>query len=250
MNDPQPLSPAAGAGIGAAICRHLLDAGYDVISLARGKPDFSHDHLSFREVDLADPDATKQVADELAKEFNVTSLVNNAGVIRPSLIEDVKLEDLDYLTNLHLGAAITLTQAFLPAMKAAGFGRIVNMSSRAVVGLPTRTSYAGTKAAIISMTRTWAMELGKHGITVNAIAPGPIRHRHVHRRDAGRQRSGPRPRRQHPGPTARHGRRHCRRHPVFPETLERLHHRPDPVCLRRQQPRLDHAIKGERPCIH
>ncbi|MFC7047627.1 SDR family NAD(P)-dependent oxidoreductase [Emcibacter nanhaiensis] len=171
---PAAVVTGGSAGIGAAICRHLLDAGYDVVSLARGKPDYSHDNLSFREVDLADPDATREVAEELAKDYQVTSLVNNAGVIRPSLIEEVKLEDLDYLTNLHLGAAITLTQAFLPAMKDAGFGRIVNMSSRAVVGLPTRTSYAGTKAAIISMTRTWAMELGRHGITVNAIAPGPI----------------------------------------------------------------------------
>ncbi|WP_321396222.1 SDR family NAD(P)-dependent oxidoreductase [Emcibacter sp.] len=171
---PAAVVTGGSAGIGAAISRHLLDAGYDVISLARGKPDFDHKHLAYREVDLADPDATKEVAGELAKEFQITSLVNNAGVIRPSLIEEVRLEDLDYLTNLHLGAAITLTQAFLPAMKNAGFGRIVNMSSRAVVGLPTRTSYAGTKAAIISMTRTWAMELGRHGITVNAIAPGPI----------------------------------------------------------------------------
>ncbi|WP_417320601.1 SDR family oxidoreductase [Emcibacter sp.] len=171
---PAAVVTGGSAGIGAAISKHLLNAGYDVISLSRGKPDFEHENLQYREVDLADPAATREVADELAKDYNVTSLVNNAGVIRPSLIEEVKLEDLDYLTNLHLGAAITLTQAFLPAMKAAGFGRIVNMSSRAVVGLPTRTNYAGTKAAIISMTRTWAMELGKHGITVNAIAPGPI----------------------------------------------------------------------------
>ena len=162
------------AGIGAAITKNLLEDGYHVISLARRAPDFNHDNLSFYEVDLADPDATRNVAEEIASQHNVTVLVNNAGVIRPSLIEDVDLEDLNYLTNLHLGAMIVLTQAFLPAMKAQNFGRIINMSSRAVVGLPTRTSYAGTKAAIISMTRTWAMELGQYGITVNAIAPGPI----------------------------------------------------------------------------
>jgi 3-oxoacyl-[acyl-carrier protein] reductase len=100
--------------------------------------------------------------------------VHNAGVIRPALLPDVQLSDLEALTRLHLGAAILLNQAFLPAMKAAEFGRIVTMSSRAVVGLPTRTAYAGTKAAIIAMTRTWAMELGPMGITVNAIAPGPV----------------------------------------------------------------------------
>lgn len=162
------------AGIGAAITKQLLAEDYRVVSLARRPADFDHQNLVSYEVDLADMDETKRIAEEIAAKYEVSVLVNNAGVIRPALIEDVKLEDLNYLTNLHLGAMILLTQAFLPAMKKNHFGRIVNMSTRAVVGLATRTSYAGTKAAIISMTRTWAMELGHHGITVNAIAPGPI----------------------------------------------------------------------------
>ncbi|RMF07789.1 MAG: SDR family oxidoreductase, partial [Alphaproteobacteria bacterium] len=149
-------------------------AGHSVISLARRDPDFSHDRLASYQVDLSDPKATAAVAEKVAAEHQVTALVHNAGVIRPALIEDVKTEDLEFLTHLHMGAAITLLQAVLPSMKAAGFGRVVNMSSRAVVGLPTRTVYSGTKAALIAMTRTWAMELGPHGITVNAIAPGPV----------------------------------------------------------------------------
>ena len=66
-------------------------------------------------------------------------------------------------------------QALLPGMKACGFGRIVNMSSRAALGKELRTAYAATKAGLIGMTRVWALELGRHGITVNAIGPGPIR---------------------------------------------------------------------------
>jgi NAD(P)-dependent dehydrogenase (short-subunit alcohol dehydrogenase family) len=162
------------AGIGAAITKQLLAEGYRVISLARRAAGFEHENLISYEVDLADPEKTKEAAEKIAQKYDVTTLVNNAGVIRPALIEDVKLEDLNYLTNLHLGAMITLTQSFLPAMKKLNFGRIVNMSSRAVVGLASRTAYAGTKAAIISMSRTWAVELGQHGITVNVIAPGPI----------------------------------------------------------------------------
>lgn len=162
------------AGIGLAICKTLLDAGYEVISLARRDPDFAHKNLHSVRVDLMDMDATAKAAAGIAKDFHVTNVVHNAGVIRPALLADVKLADLDALTHLHLGAAILLNQAFLPAMTAAGMGRIVNMSSRAVVGLPTRTAYAGTKAAIIAMTRTWAMELGPLGITVNCIAPGPV----------------------------------------------------------------------------
>jgi NAD(P)-dependent dehydrogenase (short-subunit alcohol dehydrogenase family) len=162
------------AGIGKAICEHLLEAGYTVISLARRDPDFTHKKLHSYKVDLADPAATRKAAELMARDHNVTNVIHNAGVIRAALLEDVTGEDLEVLTHLHMGAAITLAQAALPAMKAAKFGRIVNMSTRAVVGLPTRTVYAGTKAALISMTRTWAMELGQHGITVNAIAPGPV----------------------------------------------------------------------------
>lgn len=164
----------SSAGIGLAICKALLDAGYEVISLARRDPDFTHKNLHSVRVDLMDMDATAKAAADIAKRFQVTNVVHNAGVIRPALLPDVQLSDLEALTRLHLGAAILLNQAFLPAMKAAEFGRIVTMSSRAVVGLPTRTAYAGTKAAIIAMTRTWAMELGPMGITVNAIAPGPV----------------------------------------------------------------------------
>ncbi len=162
------------SGIGAAICGALLKAGYRVISVALEPPAEAHENLLAYSVDLSDPDATVQLADEIAASYSVTNLVNNAGVIQPALIENVTLDDLEKLTNLHLAAAITLTQAFLPAMKSAAFGRIVNMSSRAVVGLNERTVYGATKAALISITRTWAMELGPHGITVNAIAPGPI----------------------------------------------------------------------------
>jgi NAD(P)-dependent dehydrogenase (short-subunit alcohol dehydrogenase family) len=95
-------------------------------------------------------------------------------LIRADLVEDVKLDDLDYLSQVHIGAAITLTQAFIPAMKAAGFGRIVLITSRAALGLQTRTSYTATKAGMMGMARTWALELGAFGITVNTVAPGPI----------------------------------------------------------------------------
>jgi NAD(P)-dependent dehydrogenase (short-subunit alcohol dehydrogenase family) len=162
------------AGIGWAICEDLLTRGYDVVSVARRAPPREAERLHSYETDLADPVATAETAAKIASAHDVTGLVNNAGIIQPALVEAVTRDDLIRLTDLHLGAAITLTQAFLPAMKTGGFGRIVNMSSRAVVGLETRTVYAGTKAALIAMTRTWAMELGPAGITVNAIAPGPV----------------------------------------------------------------------------
>ncbi len=161
-------------GIGAEICRQMLEAGYEVISLARRKPEQVHRQLHSVDVDLLDRVATDQAAKDVAKRFPVTHIVHNAGVIRPALLPDVKLEDLDALTQLHLGTAISLLQAALPGMKAKKFGRVVMMSSRGALGLQTRSAYSATKAGMIGMARTWALELAPEGITVNVVAPGPI----------------------------------------------------------------------------
>jgi len=174
MSEHTAVVTGGSTGIGLEICKQFLAKGYTVINLSRRPAPEEHANLHNVEIDLTDREATKQVAADVAQRFDVDTLVHNAGLIRESLIEDVELEDLDYLTQIHLAANITLVQAFLPTMKAKQYGRIVNMATRAVLGLEKRTSYAGTKAAMMAMTRTWAMELGAHGITVNAVAPGPI----------------------------------------------------------------------------
>lgn len=163
-----------GSGIGGEISRHLLDAGYEVISLALAKPDFTHARLHSVEADLLDAKATAQAAADIAGRFAVSHFVHNAGVIRPASIADTTVDDVQALTQLHIGAAVTLTQGFLPAMKAAGMGRIVLISSRGALGLANRTAYGATKAGIIGLARSWALELAPTGITVNVVAPGPI----------------------------------------------------------------------------
>ncbi len=162
------------AGIGRSIAQHLLDAGHTVLNLSRRKSDYGHERLVDVAVDLADVDASKDIVAGLAAQYTITNIVHNAGVIRPALIEDVDLRDVGYLSRLHVHAAVTLLQAALPAMKAERFGRVVIIGSRAMLGLETRTAYSATKAAQIGLVRTWALELGEHGITVNAIAPGPV----------------------------------------------------------------------------
>ncbi len=163
------------AGIGKAICEELLAQGYEVVSLARRRSDLDHPKLYSIEVDLMDRAATADAVQDMVRRFEVTTLVHNAGVIRAALLADVKLDDLDALVNLHLGCAIQIVQAALPRMRAQRFGRIVLLSSRAAVGLATRTSYSATKAGMLGMARTWALELAPDGITVNVVAPGPIR---------------------------------------------------------------------------
>jgi NAD(P)-dependent dehydrogenase (short-subunit alcohol dehydrogenase family) len=121
-----------------------------------------------------DRSATERAAADIAARFPISHIVHNAGIIRPALLPDVGQEDLQALMQLHLGAALTLVQAALPAMKRNNFGRIVLMSSRGALGLETRSAYSATKAGMIGMARTWALELAPDGITVNVVAPGPI----------------------------------------------------------------------------
>ena len=168
------LVTGGSAGIGADICRRLLDDGYHVISLARRAPDWSHPRLTCVNVDLLDAPATGQAAQDVAARFAVTHFIHNAGVIWPHLLQDATVDELQGLTQIHLGAALTLMQAVLPSMEQGGFGRVVLMSSRGALGLATRTNYSATKAGMIGMARTWALELAPKGITVNVVAPGPI----------------------------------------------------------------------------
>lgn len=161
-------------GIGADVVQRFLDAGCRVINISRQTPTIDHERLHSYEADLADADAAREAGAAVAARHRVTTFVHNAGVIRPDLLDEVKLEDLEYLARLHLGSAIVLAQQFVPAMRAAHFGRIVLVSSRGVLGLASRTSYAATKAGQLAMVRTWALELAQDGITVNCVAPGPV----------------------------------------------------------------------------
>ncbi|SCK60600.1 NAD(P)-dependent dehydrogenase, short-chain alcohol dehydrogenase family [Variovorax sp. HW608] len=177
MSAPAKVAAVTGgsAGIGKAICEDLLAQGYEVVSLARRRSDIDHPKLHSIEVDLTERAATGQAVAEVVRRFDVTTVVHNAGVIRPALLAEVKLDDLDALVDLHLGCAIQLVQAALPTMRAQRFGRVILLSSRAALGLQTRTNYSATKAGMLGMARTWALELAPDGITVNVVAPGPIR---------------------------------------------------------------------------
>jgi NAD(P)-dependent dehydrogenase (short-subunit alcohol dehydrogenase family) len=168
------LLTGGSAGIGRSIAQALLETSHRVISLDVVEPQSLHADYHHVPVDLLDVAATQRAALDVAERWRPTTLVHNAGAMRPALLADVERADLDALVSLHLGAAITLVQAVLPAMREDGFGRVVLISSRAALGLPTRTSYSATKAGMIGMARTWALELGPQGVTVNVIAPGPV----------------------------------------------------------------------------
>jgi 3-oxoacyl-[acyl-carrier protein] reductase len=164
----------ASSGIGLAAAQAFLDEGYEVISVARRECPLSSPHLTSIAVDLTDAAATHDAVMAAAARTPATTIVHCAGAIREKQIEATSLADLQDLTSIHLGAALSLLQANLPAMKQAGYGRVVLISSRAMLGLANRTAYSATKAGMLGLARTWALELAAHGITVNVVAPGPI----------------------------------------------------------------------------
>ncbi|HVL58000.1 MAG TPA: SDR family oxidoreductase [Burkholderiaceae bacterium] len=175
------LVTAASNGIGRAIATRLTQDGFSVVNLDRERPRSPLPRETYLEVDLSDPKATAQALREVVSRHAPTRLVNNAGTVRPGALEDVTLEDLQVVVALNLHCSIQCAQALLPAMKAARFGRIVNIASRAALGKELRTVYSATKAGLLGMTRTWALELAAQGITVNAIGPGPIATELFHR---------------------------------------------------------------------
>jgi 3-oxoacyl-[acyl-carrier protein] reductase len=125
--------------------------------------------------DLSDAAQTTNALEIALRGGPITRLVNNVGVVRPGPIETQTIADLDAVVSLNLRCAMQSLQALLPGMKRAGFGRVVNVSSRAAIGKAHRTVYAATKAGLHGMAKVWALELGAYGITVNAVGPGPIK---------------------------------------------------------------------------
>lgn len=101
-------------------------------------------------------------------------LVNNAGVVCPAPLDKVQDEDWDKVVSVNLKGTFFCTRAALPGMKKNRYGKIINIGSRASLGKEERTVYSATKAGLIGLTRTWALELAPYNINVNYVGPGPI----------------------------------------------------------------------------
>ena len=164
----------ASSGIGACLVEMLVEQGSEVICFSRRPAPIESAMVKSIAVDLTDPEATRQAFEEAAASVPANCLVHNAGVIRERPLPEVTQEDMDALARLHMGAAVAMVQANLEPMREAGWGRIVLVSSRAVVGLARRTAYASTKAGMLGLARTWALELAPLKVTANVILPGPI----------------------------------------------------------------------------
>ena len=161
-------------GIGLAITRALVDHGVrvHVFDVAPGKGDDPAPY-TFHPVDISDSASVADAAANLPP--GVTLLVNNAGITRDRSMVNMSDEEWNAVLSVNLTGAFHVTRALAPAMRKAGYGRIVNITSiNGIRGKFGQANYCASKAGLIGLTKTLARELGPKGITVNAVAPGMV----------------------------------------------------------------------------
>lgn len=172
----------AANGIGRAIADRLCLEGCIVVATdideERGKQfvsEHAEDSADFLRCDVSDEIEVKAMFEAVKNKYGrVDVLVNNAGIIRDNVIWKMPSEDFDSVLKINLKGPWLLCREAAAMMKAQKSGRIINISSRAWLGNRGQSNYSAAKAGLIALTRVLALELGPHGVYVNAIAPGLI----------------------------------------------------------------------------
>lgn len=158
----------ASSGIGRAVCEKLLADGWQVSGISRSAPELTHAAFTFVQADLAHGDDADRVAHSLG---TPDALVHAAGVMRGNPLGQLRAEDTEAMWRLHVDAAMRLGDALLPRMAEAGRGRLVLIGSRTAGGMPGKSQYAASKAALVAVARSWASEVVARGVTVNVVSP-------------------------------------------------------------------------------
>ena len=174
----------AARGIGAAVAKRLAADGLQVAVLDLDESACAGTVDSITSVggkalavgaDVSNAESVTAAVDRIAIELGApTVLVNNAGILRDNLLFKMSVDDWDLVMGVHLRGSFLMSKAAQKYMTEAKFGRIVNLSSTSALGNRGQANYSAAKAGLQGFTKTLAIELGKFGVTVNAIAPGFI----------------------------------------------------------------------------
>jgi len=171
-------------GIGAGICKVFIKAGatvalWDVIDGQSVVDEITAEggKIFYQNVDVTSKDSTEAAVSEIMEKYGrIDILINNAGIIRDRSLIKMTEDEWNSVMNVNVNSLFVTSKAVLPHMIAAKYGRIISASSvNAMAGAFGQTNYAASKAAIQGFTRSLCREVGKHGITVNCVAPGFIK---------------------------------------------------------------------------
>ena len=171
------------SGIGLAAIKRFAEEGASVIIADYNSEvgikvqielQEKYNRVAFFPINVADRESVNQVFSEILEHYKKIDIsVNNAGITNDAMLMKMTSDQFDQVIDVNLKGVFNCTQAVIPTMVSQGYGKIINTSSvSGVYGNVGQTNYAATKAAVIGMTKTWAKELGRKGINVNAVAPG------------------------------------------------------------------------------
>ena len=180
LENKEAIITCGAGGIGYAAVKRFIEEGAKVAIVDYDKELGEKvaaelgEQVAFFAVDVSKLDQVKKMVEQVVAHFgHVDILINNAGITRDATLVKMTEEDFEKVIQINLNGVYYCTQAVVPHMIAQGSGKIISTSSvSGIYGNFGQTNYAATKAAIVGMTKTWAKELGRKGINVNAVAPG------------------------------------------------------------------------------
>ncbi len=171
MASPHAIVTGSSSGIGRAIASHLLAGGWRVSGWDVAPPSLTHAVFTPVGIDLANPVALDAQLAAMDAASTPDALVHAAGLLRVGRLGALPLPEGAAMWALHVQSATHIANAVLPLMARRGSGRVVLVGSRVASGMPGRSQYAATKAALASLARSWAAEVVAQGVTVNVVSP-------------------------------------------------------------------------------
>ena len=187
LNGKTAIVTGSTSGIGLGIAQALAEAGANLVLNGMGEAkevkglvdDLRHQHnvaVSYSSADMSRPTEIAEMIEEAAKEFGeISILINNAGIQYVAPIEEFPVEKWDAIIAINLSSAFHTSRLCVAEMKKRGWGRIINVASaHALVASPFKSAYVAAKHGIAGLTKTIALEVAEHGVTVNAICPGYV----------------------------------------------------------------------------